>query len=79
MLKEINNYINDKDFRINIYKDKINIINYKKIISMEESNISLSTNDNEIIIRGERLSLLKILENELLIRGKIKKVEVVDE
>ena len=79
MLKEINNYINDKDFRINIYKDKIKIINYKKIISMEESNISLSTNDNEIIIRGERLSLLKILENELLIRGKIKKVEVVDE
>ena len=72
MLKEINNYINDKEFRINIYKDIINIVNYKKIISLEENYISILTKDKKIIIKGEKLHLLKILENELLIKGSFK-------
>lgn len=79
MLKEINNYINDKEFRINIYKEKINIVNYKNIISLEDNYISVLTDDNKIIINGENLHLIKILENELLIKGTIKKIEVVDD
>ena len=79
MLKEINNYINDKEFRINIYKEKINIVNYKNIISLEDNYISVLTDDTKIIINGENLHLIKILENELLIKGTIKKIEVVDD
>lgn len=79
MLKEINNYINDKEFRINISKDIINIVNYKKIISLEENYISILTKDKKIIIKGEKLHLLKILENELLIKGSLKSIEVVDD
>lgn len=78
MLKEINNYINDKEFRINIFKDKINIVNYENIISLEDSFISLLTTDNKIIIKGKNLVLLKILEKELLIKGKLKSLEVID-
>lgn len=79
MLKEINNYINEKEFRINIYKNKINIINYTKIISLEDTFISVLTNNKKIIVKGKNLILLKILENELLIKGELKSLEVIDE
>ncbi len=79
MLKKINNYINEKEFRINIYKNKINIINYTKIISLEDTFISVLTNNKKIIVKGKNLILLKILENELLIKGELKSLEVIDE
>lgn len=79
MLKEINNYINEKEFRINIYKNKINIINYTKIISLEDTFISVLTNNKKIIVKGKNLILLKILEYELLIKGELKSLEVIDE
>ena len=48
MFKSINNYINDNIFRFTVYEDKINIINYKRIISLEDNYISINTNDKKI-------------------------------
>ena len=79
MLKEINNYINDKEFKLNMYNDNLNIIKKKKIISLEENYISIITSKKKIIINGEQLRLKKILDNELLIKGIVKKIEVLDE
>ena len=79
MIKKINNYVNDTEFRLELYKDKLHINNFKKIISLEDNFISLLSNKNKIIIKGENLLLVKILDNELLINGKIKNIEVIDE
>lgn len=79
MLKEINNYINDKSFKLSLYKDKLNIVNYKKILSLEENYISILIDNKKIIIKGNNLYLVKILDNELLIKGNIKSIEAIDE
>ena len=79
MLNKINNYINNDEFKIKIYKDKINIINYDKLISLEENYVSIITKNKKINIKGEHLLLKKILDNELLIIGKINNLEVIDE
>lgn len=79
MLKEINNYINDKSFKLNLYKDKLNIVNYKKILSLEDNYISILLDKEKMIIKGNNLTLVKILDNELLIKGEIKNIEVIDE
>lgn len=79
MLKKINNYINDNEFILNLYKEKLHINNYIKLISLEDNYISLITNKNKIIIKGENLLVVKILDNELLIKGKIINIEVIDE
>ena len=75
----LNNYINDKEFRINLYKDKINVINYRKIVSLEENNISILSANKQIIINGNNFKLIKILENELLIKGNLTNIEVLNE
>ncbi len=79
MLEKINNYLDNKDLKITLFNNKLNILNYEKLISIEKEYISVKYKNQIIRIKGEELKLKKILENELLIIGKIKILEVVDE
>ena len=76
MLNKLKGYINDDSFKINIYKNKINVVNYLDIITLEESRISLKYQQGMIIIKGNNLSVNKLLDNEILITGEIKSVEL---
>ena len=75
----MSNYINDKEFRFTVYEKKIHIINYKRIISLEDNYISFQSNHSKINITGQGLILKKLLENEMLISGTITKIEVIHE
>ena len=76
MLNRLKDYINEDSFKINIYKNKINVVNYLDIITLEESRISLKYQQGMIIIKGNNLSVNKLLDNEILITGEIKSVEL---
>ena len=78
MLEKISNYVNDKEFRLTLYNDKIHIINYKKIISLESNYLSILCLNKKILVTGNNLILSKILDNELLIKGTINNIEVID-
>ncbi len=78
MLEKISNYVNDKEFRLTLYNDKIHIINYKKIISLESNYLSILCLDKKVLVTGNSLVLNKILDNELLIKGTINNIEVID-
>ena len=79
MFEKLNNYLDNKELKITLFNNKLNILNYEKIISIEKEYISLKYKKQIIRIKGEDLKLKKILENELLIVGKIKVLEAVDE
>lgn len=79
MLDKINNYINDTEFRFTVYENKINIVNYTRIISLENNYISIKSINKKIIITGNNLILNKLLDKEMLISGNISKIEVVNE
>ncbi|MBQ9019280.1 MAG: YabP/YqfC family sporulation protein [Bacilli bacterium] len=76
MFNTINNYINDKEFRFTVYNDKIHIVNFKRIITLEDNYISLVSDNKKIIINGSNLSLKKLLDNEMIIKGNASKIEV---
>jgi len=75
MLNKLRNYINDNDFKINILKETINIVNYIDIILLEENRISIKYSDGIIVVKGEDLSVSKLLENEMIITGKFTNIE----
>ena len=75
MFKELNDFIRDTTLRIIIYKNKINIKKNKKILIFEDNNITIKTNENIIEIKGENLIITKLEKHELLIQGKINKIE----
>ena len=79
MLDRLNNYIDDKKFKL-IYEDNlIDIINYTRLITIENNYVSLYINNKKIIIKGKELILKKLLDNELLLNGKVTSLEVVND
>ena len=79
MLYRLNNYIDDKKFKL-IYEDNlIDIINYTRLITIENNYVSLYINNKKIIIKGKELILKKLLDNELLLNGEVTSPEVVND
>ena len=76
MLDRITNYINDNTFRFTVYENTIHVVNYKRILILEEDRISFQSTNQIIKVEGEGLILKKILNQEMLITGKIYKIEV---
>ena len=76
MLDKINNYLLDSEYKLTVFEDKIHLINYKKLLVLEDEKIVLSTNKTIVTITGEKLSLKKLLQNEVLLSGVIRKIEV---
>lgn len=74
----IRNYFNDIDFRYTVYPNMLHIINFNKILSLEENRVSIIYKNKRIIFKGENFILNKLLDNEVLIRGGVLGVEVND-
>ena len=76
MLRQIRNYIENKDFKIVILENKINVVNYKEIIKISPKVISIDSSNKRVDIKGDNLVLEKLLDDEILILGQINTLEV---
>ena len=75
MLKNIVQYVKNDDFYINIWKNRINIVNFKEIVVLEENKIVILSPYNKVIIKGSNLSINKLLDSEILITGTFTLIE----
>ena len=71
LVRSIDNYINDKKFSILYKNNKLDIINYTKIMDFSDTKISISYLDSKYIIIATNLVISKMLEEEVLITGNI--------
>ncbi len=76
MLSRVKDYILDEEFRITLFENRILAINFIKILSLEEERISFSTSYGRVVIKGQSFTLNRLLENEVLIGGRVENVEV---
>ena len=78
MYEEIRNYLKDNKFKL-VYTDKyLNIINYLKIIILEEDKIEIEIPNKILKIIGRNLKLKRIIKNELLVIGDIIEFKLVN-
>lgn len=75
MFDRLKNYINDEAWKINISRNQVDIVNYLDIILLEEEKILVKYGEGIISVVGDRLSVNKMLDSEILITGNIKCVE----
>lgn len=75
-MKKIKEFINSKQLRLNYIDNKLNVVNYDEIVLLTDEKIILTKNKKVIIIKGLNLTLLKLLEEEILINGSIKTIEL---
>lgn len=76
MIENFRNFIDPKDFNINIYSDKINIKNYKKIITLGVNKIIIKLDNKKVTLNGNKFSLTKLKDEEVLITGKLESLEI---
>ena len=76
MLERMGQYIHDREFRFTVFEDKIHIINYQRIILLEDDSVMFHSNQKIVRIKGTNLVLNKLLEDEMLLTGNIQKIEV---
>lgn len=70
-MKNLKEMIFETDFKIIISKNKIDIINYIDIIEITNQKIILKYELGSIIINGDNLAVAKMVDDEILITGKI--------
>lgn len=76
LFNKLNNYINDSEYRVIIGNNYVNIVNYIKIIDFTSSIIRVENKYGKTIVNGSNLVISKMLDDEILIVGNIKSINV---
>lgn len=75
-IRKVVNYIKDANFKIIYLNNSVNVVNYDSILEVSDDIISLKKEDKVIHIKGNDLRLNKLLEQEILVTGLIKTIEL---
>ena len=75
LLNNLKDLVLEEQFKINYIKGKLNIVNYKDIAHFDNNKIIVNYTDGSIVIGGKNLVISKMVSDELLIEGKIEKIE----
>lgn len=76
LIKDFRSYLLEEELKINLFYNRVNIINYIGIDHFDNNSVIVSHNKGFINIKGEKLVVTKLISNELLIEGIIKSVEL---
>ena len=74
LVRVLDNYVNDKNFSIIYKNNRLDIINYSKILDFSDTKISINYLDDIYIIIGTNLVISRMMEEELLITGNIESI-----
>lgn len=71
MFSKLRNYIKQEETKIYYRKNKLDIINYKKILIFEDNKILVKIIDDILEIKGANLIIKRFEKEELLVEGSI--------
>ena len=76
LINKLDRYLYDREYKIIIKENYVNIINYDEIIDFNLSNISVKYQNKIIAIEGRNLTISKMVEDEVLITGEISNIRI---
>ena len=72
MVNNIRNFLEDKEYYIDIYDNKLHVFNYHKLLSLSDLEIILKFEKFILEIKGNNLKVKMMNNVEMLINGEIK-------
>lgn len=75
LVDDFRNIISDSKMKIILKEDFINIVNFDRIITLENEKIIVKDESKKIKVSGKNLSIIKLLDNEILAKGCLNKIE----
>ena len=76
ILNRLDNYLSDREYKIIIKENYIDIINYDEIIDFSLNKVSIRYKDKLIIVEGKNLVITKMIDEEVLITGNITTIRI---
>ncbi len=73
---KLDNYLYDRDYKIIIKDNSVDIINYDEIINFTFKEIAVKYRDKIISVSGINLVITKMIDREVLITGNISEVRI---
>ena len=75
-MNRLDNYLYDREYRIIIKENYVNIVNYDEIVDFNSNKISVKYKNKLITIEGLNLTINKMIEDEVLITGNISNISI---
>lgn len=75
LFNDIRNIINEDNFKLILDNNSVDIINFNKIININDNLVTIKPN-KKINIHGKNLKINKLLDDEIIIRGEIFKIDI---
>lgn len=69
-------FFESKSYKIITVDGELNIINYTEIVHFTDTNIIIKAENKYITVKGDNLTISKLLLDEVLINGVIKSIEI---
>ena len=76
VINNIRSFLLEDNFEIRVFKNRINIVNYNSIVHFDSNKIIVYYDDGFIVVKGEKLVVSKLLQDEVLITGIIQNIEL---
>ncbi len=74
IFNSLSSFLYDKNYFIALFENEIYVYNYKDIILLKETKVSLSVSNFQLNILGHDLFVKQLDKNEILISGIIDEV-----
>ena len=71
IMDRLDNYLYDREYKIILKENTLNIINYGEILDFSLTKITVKKRNKVITITGKNLTINKMMDEELLITGII--------
>ena len=78
MFKNLRNMVFDKSFKITIYEHRVNINNYSDVLLFTDEEVLITVENKIIKVKGSDLIITRLENNEMLIDGHIKLIDLGD-
>lgn len=75
VIHRVRNYLLEEEFEIKIYRGNINIVNFTELGHFDSHKVNIVGEGVRTCIEGENLVVSKLLKDEILVTGKINKIE----
>lgn len=75
-IHKFRSYLLEDEFTMNVFKNKIEITNYKEIGHFDLNKVVIKYEDGEILIKGNNLIISRLMNDSILIKGNISIIEL---
>ncbi len=77
IFNKLDRYLNEYEYKIIYYNNKLNISNYIEILDFTPNVVKIKHKQGISLIKGNNLVVSKMLDNEVLIEGKIISIDII--